>query len=142
MMDEKQTLAELLEMMAEHDLDVLKVKMGDATYELVKREPGVAHGPIPAAAISNAPAQQQGPSPSTKRITAPLTGVFYRASSPDSESFVNIGDRVEVGRVVCILEAMKLFNEIQSEFAGVITKILPQNGDLVSQGQDIFWIEP
>ncbi|MHB8461666.1 MAG: acetyl-CoA carboxylase biotin carboxyl carrier protein [Vulcanimicrobiaceae bacterium] len=141
-MDEKQTLAELLEMMAEHDLDVLKVKMGDATYELVKREPGVSVGPVHVASTPNVPAQQQGPSSSTKRITAPLTGVFYRASSPDTESFVHIGDRVEVGRVVCILEAMKLFNEIQSEFAGVITKILPQNGDLVSQGQDIFWIEP
>ncbi len=77
-----------------------------------------------------------------KRVTAPLTGVFYRSSSPDTEAFVDVGDRVENGDVLCILEAMKLFNEIQSDYAGTIVRILPENGELVSQGADLFWIEP
>ena len=140
-MDEKQTLAELIAMMTEHDLDVLKVKMGDATYELVRRDPNALSAPsVVPPSVTTAPAHV--PAANVKRVTAPLTGVFYRSSSPDVEAFVSVGDRVEVGQVVCILEAMKLFNEIQSEFAGIVTKILPQNGDLVSQGQDIFWIEP
>jgi acetyl-CoA carboxylase biotin carboxyl carrier protein len=70
-----------------------------------------------------------------------LTGVFYRSASPDAEPFVNVGDRVEAGDVLCILEAMKLFNEIQSDYAGTITRIVAENGELVSQGADLFWIE-
>ncbi len=77
-----------------------------------------------------------------KRVTAPLTGVFYRSSSPDSEAFVNVGDRVEDGSVLCILEAMKLFNEIQSEYSGSVVRIIPENGELVSQGDELFWIGP
>ncbi|HEY2555134.1 MAG TPA: biotin/lipoyl-containing protein, partial [Candidatus Cybelea sp.] len=75
-------------------------------------------------------------------VAAPLTGVFYRASSPEAAPYVEVGDRVEIGDVVCVLEAMKLFNEIQSDYAGTILRIVPGNGELVSQGEDIFWIEP
>jgi acetyl-CoA carboxylase biotin carboxyl carrier protein len=69
-------------------------------------------------------------------------GVFYRSPSPDAEAYVKVGDRVEAGQVVCILEAMKLFNEITSDHAGVVTRIIPENGELVSLGQELFWIEP
>ncbi len=77
-----------------------------------------------------------------KKIVAPLTGVFYRSSSPDAEQFVVEGQRIESGAVVCILEAMKLFNEIQSDYAGTVTRIVPENGELVSQGAELLWIEP
>jgi acetyl-CoA carboxylase biotin carboxyl carrier protein len=80
--------------------------------------------------------------PNVKRVTAPLTGVFYRSSSPDAEPFVNLGDRVEDGSVLCILEAMKLFNEIQSDYSGSVARIFPENGELVSQGDELFWIAP
>jgi acetyl-CoA carboxylase biotin carboxyl carrier protein len=70
-----------------------------------------------------------------------LTGVFYRSSSPDVPSYVEVGDRVTPGDVLCVLEAMKLFNEIQSDDAGTIVRIVPGNGDLVSQGEELFWIE-
>ena len=105
--------------------------------------PMMAAGPSAAPARNEAAAgAPSAPPANVKRVTAPLTGVFYRASSPDAESFVNPGDRVENGSVLCILEAMKLFNEIQSDFAGTIARIVPENGELVSQGDDLFWIEP
>jgi biotin carboxyl carrier protein len=69
-------------------------------------------------------------------------GVYYSASSPGSEPFVSVGARVVPGQVLCILEAMKLMNEITSEYAGVISRVIPENGQLVSLGDDLFWIEP
>jgi acetyl-CoA carboxylase biotin carboxyl carrier protein len=77
-----------------------------------------------------------------KRVTAPVVGVFYGASSPSADPFVGVGDRVVPGQVLCILEAMKLMNEITSEFAGVVSRVIPENGQLVSLGDDLFWIEP
>ena len=87
-------------------------------------------------------AATQAPPANVKRVTAPLVGVFYSAPSPGAEPFVTPGDRVEVGQVLCILEAMKLFNEITSDYAGVVTRIIPENGELVTLGQELFWIEP
>jgi acetyl-CoA carboxylase biotin carboxyl carrier protein len=146
---ETETLNSLLEIMHEHDLDRIKVKVGDAVYELVRREAGAQIvAPMPAAApvAHVAPAAAAGGAPAApanvKKVTAPLTGVFYRSSSPDADSFVNEGDRVDTGSVLCILEAMKLFNEIQSDYAGTITRIIPENGELVSQGDELFWIAP
>lgn len=148
-MDEKRTLEELLRIMHEHDLDAIKVKMDGQIYELVRREAGttVVQGPVAvpqpgAAAPAPAFAGQPAASPNVKKVTAPLVGVFYQQPSPDSEPFVTVGQRVEVGQVLCILEAMKLFNEITSDHAGVVTRIVPENGELVSLGQEMFWIEP
>jgi acetyl-CoA carboxylase biotin carboxyl carrier protein len=143
---ETQALKDLLELMTEHDLDRLKVKLGDAVYEIVRREAGAPAAAVPAAVPPPAPAyaEPEAPvaAPHIKRVVAPLTGVFYRSASPDSEAFVGVGDRVESGDVICILEAMKLFNEIQTDYAGTVTRIIPENGELVSQGEDLFWIEP
>jgi len=144
---ETQTLKHLLEIMHEHDLDALKVKVGDKIFELVRREGGatvVAGGPaaVPQAAAA-APASAAAAAPAhVKKVTAPLVGVFYSAAAPDAEPFVKVGDRVEQGQVLCILEAMKLFNEITSDYAGVVSRIIPENGELVSLGQEMFWIEP
>ncbi|MHB8146510.1 MAG: acetyl-CoA carboxylase biotin carboxyl carrier protein [Vulcanimicrobiaceae bacterium] len=146
---DSQTLEELLAIMHEHDLDRLKVTSGDAVFELVRREPGAqavaapgGYAPAaPAAAAEGAPAAPIAPA-NVKRVLAPLTGVFYRAPSPDADVFVNEGDRVTEGDVICVLEAMKLFNEIQSEFSGTVVRVLPENGELVSQGEELFWIAP
>jgi len=149
--EEHETISSLLEIMHEHDLDRIKVKMGEAVFELVRREAGAqivapampaATAPAAAPATAEASSSGGGLPANAKRITAPLTGVFYSAASPDAEPFVSAGDRVENGQVVCILEAMKLFNEIQSDYAGTILRIIPQNGELVSQGEDLFWIQP
>jgi acetyl-CoA carboxylase biotin carboxyl carrier protein len=145
--DESETIQSLLEIMHEHDLDRIKVKIGDAVYELVRREGGTPvvtpmMQPVPPPAPPSDGASAPAPPANVKRVTAPLTGVFYRSPSPDSDVFVNIGDRIENGTVLCILEAMKLFNEIQSDYAGTIVRIIPENGELVSQGDELFWIAP
>jgi acetyl-CoA carboxylase biotin carboxyl carrier protein len=138
---ELQTLQTLLDLMHEHDLDRLKVKVGDAVYEMVRREDAPPASASPTATRTNeAPAARA--SANVKKIVAPLTGVFYRSSSPDAEAFVLEGQRIESGTVVCILEAMKLFNEIQSDYAGTVVRIVPENGELVSQGAELLWIEP
>jgi acetyl-CoA carboxylase biotin carboxyl carrier protein len=140
-MDDKQTVMDLLEIMREHDLDAIKVKVGDAIYELVRRDPAAAPVASPGstpATPSSAPAEP----PNVKKVIAPLTGVFYRSSSPDAEPFVKEGDRVNTGDVVCVLEAMKLFNEIQSDYSGSVLRIIPENTQLVSQGDELFWIVP
>ncbi len=80
--------------------------------------------------------------PGCVEITAPIVGTFYRKPAPDAEPFVEVGDRVEKGQVVCIIEAMKLFNEIESEVSGVIRKILVEDGEPVEYGQPLFLVEP
>jgi acetyl-CoA carboxylase biotin carboxyl carrier protein len=143
---ETETIQTLLAIMHEHDLDRIKVKVGDAVYELVRREAGAQIvAPYPAHAPAAVPAGEpapQAPPANVKRVTAPLTGVFYRSPSPDAEPFVSVGQRIESGDVLCILEAMKLFNEIQSDYGGSIVRIIPENGELVSQGEELFWIAP
>lgn len=144
-MDETQTIRDLIAIMDEHDLDQVKVKVGDAVYELVRRDPTayVAAAPAAAPVAASAAATAPGGVPANvKRVTAPLTGVFYSSASPDAEPFASVGSRIEAGEVICILEAMKLFNEIQSDYSGTVVRIVAENGELVSQGDDLFWIEP
>jgi len=75
-------------------------------------------------------------------IKSPMIGTFYRSSSPDKASFVNVGDEVSVGKVICIIEAMKLFNEIESEISGKIVKVLVENASPVEYDQPLFLVEP
>ncbi len=144
MMTEREALDALLAIVREYDLDALTVRAGDATYELVARDAQIAAAPVridvapPAPAVPSVPAAAAN----AKKVTAPIIGVFYAAPSPGAEPFVNVGDRVSVGQVLCILEAMKLMNEITSDYAGVVRRVLPENGALVSLGEEMFWIEP
>ena len=141
--EETQTLHELLALMREHDLETIKVKLGDAVYELSRRSPEPSYSEAPRSNSSRANAESEPHAPANvTKIVAPLTGVFYRASSPDAPPYVDVGDRVENGDVVCVLEAMKLFNEIQSDYAGTVVRVVPGNGELVSQGDDLLWLEP
>ncbi|MBV9440954.1 MAG: acetyl-CoA carboxylase biotin carboxyl carrier protein, partial [Candidatus Eremiobacteraeota bacterium] len=95
------------------------------------------------AAESSAPPATEAVAPArVHKVTAPLVGVFYRSASPGAEPFVDVGARVNAGDVLCILEAMKLMNEIASDYAGVVVRVLPENGELVTLGQELFWIEP
>ena len=75
-------------------------------------------------------------------VTAPLVGTFYTSSSPDSDPFVEVGDRVKKGQVICIVEAMKLMNEIECETDGQIVKVLVENGQPVEYGEPLFLVEP
>jgi acetyl-CoA carboxylase biotin carboxyl carrier protein len=75
-------------------------------------------------------------------IVAPLTGVFYASPSPSSAPFVQVNDPVQAGQVACIMEAMKVFNEIKSEVSGIVTAILPKNGQLVQKGDALIRVKP
>jgi acetyl-CoA carboxylase biotin carboxyl carrier protein len=150
--DEAGRVRALAEILREYDLDAIRVRVGETEYELVGREhapagtivmaAGAAPAmPAPPAGDNGAPAGVQAGA-NVKRVTAPVVGVFYGAPSPGADPFVVVGDRVVPGQVVCILEAMKLMNEITSEFAGVVSRVIPENGQLVSLGDDLFWIDP
>jgi acetyl-CoA carboxylase biotin carboxyl carrier protein len=105
--------------------------------------PASSQPPLAPAAIETTPAPAAPPADAdTKVMRSPIVGTFYRAPGPTSESFVKVGDRVEVGKVLCIVEAMKLMNEIESEFAGEIVKVFVENGQPVEYGQPLFGIRP
>jgi len=85
------------------------------------------------------------PEPASEKVhvlKSPIVGTFFGTPSPDAPPFVNVGDRVHVGQVLCIVEAMKLMNEIESEFAGEIARIHVENGQPVEYGQPLFTIKP
>jgi acetyl-CoA carboxylase biotin carboxyl carrier protein len=103
--------------------------------------PAAAVAPAPVPGPPAAPAAPAAAPANIRAITAPVVGVFYRSAAPGSEPFVEVGSRVQLGAVLCILEAMKLMNEITTDYAGVVNRILVENGELVSLGQDLFWIE-
>jgi len=75
-------------------------------------------------------------------VKSPIVGTFYRAADPNSPAFVSVGDRVKVGQVLCIIEAMKLMNEIEAEMAGEVVKIHPENGQPVQYGDPLFTVRP
>jgi acetyl-CoA carboxylase biotin carboxyl carrier protein len=140
-----EAIASLSAVMDEHDLDALSLRDGDAVYEIVRRPDPTMMVAAPAAAPATpaaTDAAKPAPGASYKKIVAPLIGVFYRAPSPGAQPFVEVGDRVSVGQTICILEAMKQMNTIESEISGVVRAILPENGALVSLGEEMLWIEP
>jgi acetyl-CoA carboxylase biotin carboxyl carrier protein len=105
-------------------------------------------GLLPAMPMATLPAAPQPVAPSEEDseaglhvITSPIVGTFYRAPNPESESFVNVGDHIGKGKVLCIIEAMKLMNEIESDVDGVVMKIYPQNGQPVEYGEKLFAVK-
>ncbi len=105
-----------------------------------------APAPTPAAAPPPAPAPADAPAPAasanTIEIKSPMIGTFYRSSNPETPSFVEVGSEVKAGDTVCIIEAMKLFNEIESEVSGKIVKVLVDNAQPVEYDQPLFLVEP
>jgi acetyl-CoA carboxylase biotin carboxyl carrier protein len=99
---------------------------------------------LPSAAPAAASAQAGAPAASSNTITikSPMIGTFYRRPSPDKPNFLEVGDEVSVGKVVCIIEAMKLFNEIESEVSGKIVKILVEDASPVEYDQPLYLVEP
>lgn len=98
----------------------------------------------PVAQQASAPAQPAAATENNNYITikSPMIGTFYRSSSPDKPAFVNVGDEISAGKVLCIVEAMKLFNEIESEVSGRIVKVLVENAQPVEFDQPLFLVEP
>lgn len=132
------------EIMRAHDLTELEIRDGDSYIKLSRATaavqplaPVVMAVPAPVAAPPPA-----APAPKHHAVTSPLAGMFYRSPAPNAAPFVKEGDTVAVGDVLCIVEAMKVMNEIRADRPGVIRKILAENVKPVSAGQDIFLLDP
>ena len=131
-------------------LDELEIEVGELRVRLA-RPRGEPPAPQPAPAAPAAPAAAPAgdgvtpfgePGPGLRHVTAPLTGVWYSAPSPGARSYVNEGDEVAAGQVVGLIEAMKLFNEIKSDVAGTVTRVLVESGTLVKRRQPLLEVRP
>lgn len=148
------TLRQFIKLMVDNDLTELDIQAEGGPVKLKRNSQGtVAYGvpsgvvlpvpmpgtPAPAASATALPAT---PADNGVTIDSPMVGTFYTASSPDAKAFANVGDRVDEDTVVCIIEAMKVFNEIKAEVSGTIEKVLVENGQAVEFGQPLFTVKP
>ena len=139
----------LAKVLADNSLTEISLEDGEQAITLRKEVAGVAPAvavaaPQPASsAPAPAPVQaaSQEPAHKGKALTSPMVGTFYSAPSPDAEAFVKVGQTVKEGDVVCIVEAMKLMNEIESDFSGKVTEICVQDGQPVEFGQVLMYVE-
>ena len=148
---EPEYIEKLAKIITDSGLTEISLEDGEQAITIRKDLPEVvmsasavsAAAPAPAAApaAASVPAPAAKDEPKGKAITAPMVGTFYAASSPDAEPFVEVGSTVAVGDVVCIIEAMKLMNEIKAEQAGKIVQICVKNGDPIEYGQVLMYVE-
>ena len=136
----------LLKLMKEYGVAELGLEEAESSVHLsmVGTAPTapVAVAPVAAAPVASAGEPAVAPSSSGVGVESPMVGTFYSAPKPGSPPFVKVGDVVSVGQVLCIVEAMKLMNEIESEVAGTVVEVLANNSDPVQFGQVLFRIEP
>ncbi|HTS34238.1 MAG TPA: acetyl-CoA carboxylase biotin carboxyl carrier protein [Candidatus Solibacter sp.] len=156
-------LKELIEFLIEKDIAEFELERGDVKVRIRRGEHGAVHAhaeprffavppatpspeiaAVPAVAAPGAPAKPAEPIPEEglHAVKSPIVGTFYEAPSPGAPPFVKIGDTVELGQVLCIVEAMKLLNEIECDVAGEIVKTLATNGQPIEYGQELFVIRP
>jgi acetyl-CoA carboxylase biotin carboxyl carrier protein len=155
-------LKELIEFLIEKDIAEFELERGDVKVKVKRGVPATvihAHPELPYPAYTNAaPAEPRMPFVQTQPVAAPpsepapeenlhlvkspIVGTFYEAPSPGAPPFVKVGDTVEVGQILCIVEAMKLLNEIESDAAGEIVKKMGSNGQPIEYGQELFAIRP
>ena len=148
-------LKTLIDLVSESGISELEVNEGEDRVRIVNAGSSAPAGqvvyaaaPAPvqaapavnAAPVATAPATEEAPAESGFVARSPMVGTFYRAPNPESPNFVNVGDTVKVGQTLCIIEAMKLLNEIESEKDGVIKQILCENGQGVEFDQPLFII--
>ncbi len=141
-------LKELVRLMVTNDLTELDLRdteeqvtlrrSRDEGAPVVMQAPAVAPPPAPSAP---APTEDQAVE-DLPSIASPMVGTFFAAANPDSDAFVKVGDEVSADTVVCLIEAMKIFNEIKAEVSGTIRKVLVSNGEAVEFGQPLFIIDP
>lgn len=159
-------IQELIKMVSKSGLAELKLKRGDFELvlkaESINKDKAAAGGPVlhphhipahlaphpVAPALVEKPVEPASPAPEPKaevnylEVKSPMVGTFYRSPSPDKPPYVKVGDAIKPGQVVCMVEAMKLFNEIESELAGTIVKILVEDAAPVEYDQVLFLVEP
>ena len=147
----KNDVKEFIEMLESSSLSVLEIKNGDGSAIRLEKAACAAPAVVmqanaPAAApvqetVQAAPAAQPAPAAEGKTINSPIVGVFYAAPSPDSNPYVSVGQKIAKGDTICIVEAMKCMNEIQSELDGEVTEVIVKDGDLVEYGQPLFKVK-
>ena len=143
----------LIELLEESGIAEIEIKEGEESVRISRMPTGApapqyyAAPPPVAAAPAAAPAAAAAPSSHARRkddeniVPAPMVGTYYAAASPTAKPFVAIGDEVKEGQVLCIIEAMKMMNQIESDRAGRVTAIMVKNGDAVEFGQPLFVVE-
>jgi len=149
-------LKTLIDLVSESSISELEITEAEGKVRIVKAGPAQAAAPmvvatapvaVPAAPVTApaadaAPATAEPPAaPAGKTIKSPMVGTFYRAASPGAKAFVDVGSEIKEGEPVCIIEAMKIMNEIEADCAGRIVRILCENGQAVEFGQPLFIVE-
>lgn len=154
-MIELKKLKELVKLMVENELTELDLQGQEGEKVSLRRGSNqpvqmisqpVAHAPVPVAAAPAAASAPAAPAADENEglipIASPMVGTFYSAASPDAAPFLKVGDRVSADTVACIIEAMKVFNEIKAETSGTVAKVLITNGQAVEFGQPLFMLKP
>jgi acetyl-CoA carboxylase biotin carboxyl carrier protein len=146
-------LKTLIDLVAESGISELEITEGDGKVRIVKSPVHMAVAPAPAAqvihtapaggqgAVAPAPAPEAPPPVAGHLVKSPMVGTFYRSAQPGSDPFVQVGSTVREGDTLCIIEAMKLLNEIEADKSGTIRAVLVENGQPVEYGQPLFEIE-
>jgi acetyl-CoA carboxylase biotin carboxyl carrier protein len=146
-------LKTLIDLVSESNVSELEITEAEGKVRIVKGGPAMVQAvaapmamsvaaPAPAlAATAPAPLAAVPEAPKGHTVKSPMVGTFYRASAPGAKSFVEIGSQVKEGETICIIEAMKILNEIEADKAGTIAQILCENGQAVEYGQPLFVIE-
>jgi len=149
-------LKDILRILEKQEITEFELEQDGVKLRVCRSAAAAPALPMPAVAASTAAAPVPAPVPDApvaagedeavsdggSEVPSPIVGTFYRAPDPNSPPFVNVGDHVQVGQVLCIIEAMKLMNEIEAEVAGEIVKIHPENGQPVQYGDALFTVRP
>ena len=153
-------IKKLIELLEESGIAEIEIKEGEEAVRISRMPPGASAvqppqlthlGAVPASSTAMAPAvgaevavlesAAPKPKPNEHVITAPMVGTFYASPSPGAKPFVEIGDEIKVGQVLCIIEAMKMMNQIEADRAGRVASVMARNGDPVEFGQPLFVVE-
>ena len=143
-------LKTLIDLVSESNISELEITEADGKVRIVKADPASAaplyYAPAPAmmaAPVGPAPAAEPAavPAETGHPVKSPMVGTFYRSANPGSKSFAEVGDSIKEGDPICIIEAMKIMNEIEADKSGTVTRILCENGQAVEFGQPLFIIE-
>jgi acetyl-CoA carboxylase biotin carboxyl carrier protein len=146
-------IKKLIELLEESGLAEIEISEGEESVRIARFSQGPASAPQPMQIAVPAAGSAPGPAPAAAQaapataardenlVTAPMVGTFYASPAPGAKSFVEVGQEVRVGQVLCIIEAMKMMNQIESERAGKVVAVLAKNGEPVEFGQPLFSIE-
>ncbi len=144
-------IKKLIELLDESGVAEIEIKEGEESVRISRQMAAVAPAPVmpapvAAAPVAAAPAVEETAAPASEeisghKVTSPMVGTFYRSSSPGAPSFTDVGKQVSEGETLCIIEAMKILNQIEADKSGVVKAILVENGQPVEFGQPLFIIE-